>query len=99
MRSNAALLHIAEDIVPLSDFEANPSSLMRKLRETGRAVVLTEAGRPAAVLVTPEEFDELHDRERVVAAVERGRADLRAGRVIDDEELSRELDEKYGPAE
>src|SRR5215203_3580278 len=99
MRSNAARLHLAEDIVPLSEFEADASSLVRRLRETGRAVVLTEGGRPAAVLVTPEEFDELHERERVLAAVEEGLSDLRAGRVIDDEELEQELDEQFGPGE
>jgi antitoxin (DNA-binding transcriptional repressor) of toxin-antitoxin stability system len=83
MRSNTAHLQLSEDIVPLSELGASAVDLMKKLRESGRAVVLTEEGRPAAV---------------VIAAVERGRADLRAGRVIDDEDLAREFEACFGPA-
>lgn len=97
MRFNAARLHVTEDIVPLSELGASASVLMKKLRETGRAVVLTEKGRPAAVLMTPEEFDGLRQREQVIAAVERGRADVRAGRVVDDEDLGREFEARFGP--
>lgn len=39
------------------------------------------------------------ERERLIAAIERGRADVRAGRVTDDEELTKELDEALGPLE
>ncbi len=39
------------------------------------------------------------ERARLIAAIERGRADLRAGRVTDDEELTKELDEALGPLE
>jgi hypothetical protein len=49
--------------------------------------------------VSSDEFDEQHERKRVVAAVERGLDDLRAGRVIDDEEFALELDERFGPSE
>ena len=97
MRSNAARIHLTENIVPLSELGASAPGLMKKLRESGRAVVLTEEGRPAAVLMTPEAFDALRQRERVIAAVERGRADLRAGRVIDDEDLGREFEARFGP--
>lgn len=41
--------------------------------------------------------DEAAERARFVAAVERGLADVVAGRVVDDEELGRELDEEIGP--
>ena len=99
MASHAPRLQVTEDIVPLSDLVADVAGVVQKLRVTGRAVVLTEAGRPAAVLLTPEEFDDSRARDRVVAAVERGRADVRAGRVIDDEQLTRELDAELGLAE
>ncbi len=96
MRSNAARLRVTENSVPLSELGASASGLMKKLRESGQAVVLTEEGRPAAVLITPEVFDGLRQRDRVIAAVERGRADLRAGRVIDDEDLSRDVEARFG---
>jgi hypothetical protein len=39
-----------------------------------------------------------NERERVIA-VERGLSDIRAGRVIDDDEFGRQLDEQLGPLE
>lgn len=48
------------------------------------------------MLITPEVFDGLRQRDRVIAAVERGRADLRAGRVIDDEDLSHDVEARFG---
>jgi predicted transcriptional regulator len=36
-------------------------------------------------------------RARFVAAVERGLTDVAAGRVVDDDEVGRELDEELGP--
>jgi predicted transcriptional regulator len=44
------------------------------------------------VIITLEDFDRLHEHDRFVAAVREGLADSEAGRVIDDEALSQELD-------
>jgi predicted transcriptional regulator len=57
-----------------------------------------EHGSEAAASVR-EDADAAADRERFVAAVEQGLADVRAGRVIDDDELGRWLDAKFGPLE
>lgn len=51
----------------------------------------TEDGKPAAVLITPQEFDSLQQRERVIEAIEEGLTDVAAGRVIDDENLDDEF--------
>ena len=48
-------------------------------------------------MIPPEDTDETRERERFIAAVQEGLADSEAGRVIDDEELNRLLDEKFSP--
>ena len=50
-------------------------------------------------MITPEEFDRLYERERFVEAVGKGLADAEAGRVVDDEALSGELDAEFGAHE
>ena len=85
-------LRATEDIVPLGQFKARASEMLRRLRATNRALIVTQNGKPAAVVITPEDFDALVERERFVAAVERGIADADAGRTIDDRELDDELD-------
>lgn len=47
-------------------------------------------------MIPPEDSDEIRERERFIAAVQEGLADSEAGRVIDDEELSRLLEEEFG---
>jgi prevent-host-death family protein len=56
-------LYISEDIIPLGEFKTQAAKIIRQLHETGRPVVITQNGRPSAVLLTPEEFDRLIERD------------------------------------
>ncbi len=92
-------LHVSQDIVPIGEFKAHASRLLRDLRNDKRPLVITQNGRPAAVLLTPEEFDRLSGREQFLSAVREGLADSEAGRVISDVDLTDELDRALGPME
>jgi prevent-host-death family protein len=92
-------LQISEDILPIGKFKTQASQVLRKLREAQRPIVITQNGKPTAVLITPEEFDRLHERDRFLAAVREGLADSEAGRVVEDKTLTRELDAALGKAE
>lgn len=87
---------LSEDVLPIAEFKAQASGVLRKLRQHHRPVVITQNGRPAAVLITPEEFDQMREREHFMAAVREGLADSEAGRVLEDEEVERILDEELG---
>jgi len=89
---------VSEDILPLGEFKSQASRVVRRLREENRAVVITQNGKPAAVLITPEEFDRLNEQQRFVEAVRDGLRDSEAGRTIDDAALTEELDSEFGPA-
>ena len=92
-------LQISEDILPIGEFKTRASQVLRKLREAQRPIVITQNGKPTAVLITPEEFDRLHERDRFLEAVREGLADAEAGRVVEDKVLTRELDAALGKAE
>jgi prevent-host-death family protein len=89
-------LQISEDVLPIRELKSSPARVLRRLKESHRPVVLTQHGRPAAVLISPQEFDEMRERERFMAAVRAGLADAEAGRVVDDNEVRRELDLEFG---
>ena len=89
-------IQIADDIVPLAEFKAHASRLFRQLRKEQRPMVITQNGKPAAVLITPEEFDRIGERTRFVEAVREGLTDSDAGRLIDDGQLGQELDVEFG---
>ena len=80
-------LQIAEDIVPLARFKASASQIFRQLHREQRPVVITQNGKPAAVLITPEEYDEIQEHRRFLAAVQEGLDDVTAGRTFPYEEL------------
>lgn len=94
--SPTSALQVAEDIVPIGEFKTHLSERIRGLRGRHRPLVITQNGKAAAVLLSPEEFDRLTAHARFVAAVQDGLDDHRAGRVISNEELGRRLDARLG---
>ena len=89
-------LQVAQDILPIGEFKTHAARVIRGLRHLGRPVVITQNGKPAAVLVSPADFDRLSERARFIAAVQEGLADAEAGLLVDDRDLSRELDAEFG---
>jgi prevent-host-death family protein len=94
--SPTAALHVAEDIVPIGELKAHLSERIRALRGRHRPLVVTQNGKAAAVILSPEDFDRLTSQARFVAAVQDGLGDLDAGRVLSDEDLGRRLDVRFG---
>lgn len=74
-------VRVSEDFVPVSELKAKTADWLRRIAETGQPLVVTQNGRPAAVLLSPEAFDALTERVALTAAVEEGLADADAGRT------------------
>jgi prevent-host-death family protein len=89
-------LQISEDILPVGEFKTHASKVIRRLQETKRPFVITQNGKPAAVLITPGEFDRLNEHARFIEALDEGLKDAARGRMVEDDELTRELDEAFG---
>ncbi len=86
---------VSEDIVPVSQFKTEAAGWLKRCTATGRAVVITQNGKPAGVLASPTVFDELTERKRFVAAVEEGLRDAEAGRLADHASVVSELHQRY----
>lgn len=91
-----AAIQVSEDIVPIAEFKVRLSEVVRGLPARRRPVVITQNGKPAAVVLSPAEFDRLSYHARLVAAVDEGLADVADGRVIADDDLGKLLDERFG---
>lgn len=81
----------AEDIIPIAELKANMSEIVRGLDDRPRPLVVTLNGKPAAVVMSPREYDLLSYRSRFVDAVSEGLADAQAGRTHDGEQVVSEL--------
>lgn len=75
-------LRISEDVVPVGQFKAQAKKWLARANDTGQPLVITQNGRPAAVMLSPAEYDRLTERERFVADVSKGIADADAGRLV-----------------
>lgn len=80
-------LNVSEDIIPIAQVKAHLAETVRRVKSTGAPVVITQNGVPAAVLIAVADFDQEAERGRFVASIERGLADVTAGRVYDQSEV------------
>jgi prevent-host-death family protein len=86
-------MNVSEDIVPIGEFKTHAARWMKHAAASGHPVVITHNGRPAAVMLSPAEYDRLaeSDMERFLADIAAGLADADAGRVYTTEEVVHKL--------
>lgn len=85
-------INVSEGIVPLGEFKTKASKIIRDLAGSDEPLVITQNGRPAAVLMSPSAFQELRDRHEFVQSVAEGLADSEAGRVADHRKVKQWLE-------
>ena len=84
-------IRVSEGIVPLGAFKAQASRLLKELKQETSPLVITQNGRPAAVMLSPEVYDEMQERQEFLEAVARGLADAVAGRVVEHDKVAQWL--------
>lgn len=93
------MLDISKDIRSLSDFKRNTTDLMRRIKRTGRPVILTVNGRAELVVQDASAYQrilELAERMEAVQAIRQGIKDVEEGRVQDAREALEKLRAELG---
>jgi PHD/YefM family antitoxin component YafN of YafNO toxin-antitoxin module len=80
-------LSIKNDIVPIAEFKTSLSKWFKNLQGAGHPVIITQNGKPAGVLLSPDDYDELVYRKSFLDSVGRGIADAESGRTHTTKEL------------
>ena len=84
-------------IVPFTEARARLTELLDDVRARHEHVVITRLGRPAAVLVSTEEWEALEETleilqdEETLTALRDSEKDVKAGRLFSLDEVRREL--------
>ncbi len=74
--------------MPLAEVKANLSRIVDRVEETDEEVVITRNGRPAAVLVSPDEYESWKETQAIrsdpelMAEIRRGLRSLKRGGKI-----------------
>lgn len=87
-------INISKDIVPAAEFKVKISKYLKEIRSTGRPMVITQNGKPAGVLISPDDFDELFYQKSLIESIHRGISDIEKGNVLTTDELRAELEQR-----
>lgn len=97
------IILVMSEILPLAEVRARFSEVIDRVATTHDRVVVTRNGRPAAVVISPDELDALEETLAILsdpdarARVEEARHAVAEGDVVDENHLRRLLDELRQP--
>jgi prevent-host-death family protein len=80
-------ISITNDIVPIAEFKTGISKWFRSLKATGHPLIITQNGKPAGVLLSPGDYDELVYKKSFLDSIGRGLADADSGKTYHSEEV------------
>ncbi|KAA3610321.1 MAG: type II toxin-antitoxin system Phd/YefM family antitoxin [Calditrichaeota bacterium] len=84
-------LDVSKDIVPIGEFKSKMTKWILNAKDSGHPIIVTQNGKPAAVVLSPEEFDKLKYTKQFIESVNQGLADIESGDVFTTDQLKNEV--------
>lgn len=84
-------ISVTNDIIPIAEFKTGISKWFKNLQKSGHPLIITQNGKPAGVLLSPDDYDELVYRQSFLDSVGRGIADAESGRTFSTDEIKATL--------
>ena len=84
-------ISISNDIVPIAEFKTNISKWFKTLQTSRHPLIITQNSKPAGVLLSAADYDELVYRKSFLDSVERGIVDIESGQTLTTDELRSSL--------
>ena len=86
------MIDITQDIHSMTTFKRNSSGLMKRIKKTGRPLVLTVKGKAEAVLLDAAAYQDIADHLDAIAGIRRGLVQARKGQGRPVDEVFNELE-------
>ena len=84
-------MNYADDIEPVTTLKTRSAELIRRARQTGQPVVITQNGKATAVLQDVESFQRQRETLLLLKALVQGDGDYQAGRNSTDKQARARL--------
>lgn len=87
------IIVVMSETLPLAEIKAHLSEVVDRVEHQHERVVLTRNGRPAAVIMSPDDLEALEDTlellsdPHALAEIARSREDAKKGRVVSADQL------------
>jgi len=85
-------ISVSSDIIPVGQFKSSLAKYLKDLQIRKNSLIITQNGKPAGVLVSPEEFDELRETKLFIDSISRGLVDSEKGEVLTTSQIRTELE-------
>jgi prevent-host-death family protein len=86
------MIDVTQDIQSMTTFKRNTSGLMKRIRKTGRPLILTVKGKAEAVVIDAASYQEVADHLDTIASIRRGLAQAMKGMGRSVDEVFDDLD-------
>jgi prevent-host-death family protein len=84
-------ISVQNDIIPVGQFKSNLAKYLKEIQNKRNSLIVTQNGKPAGVLISPSEYDELRNTKLFINSILRGLADSEKGNVLSTAQLKSEL--------
>ena len=84
-------ISVSNDIIPVGEFKTGLAKYLKEIQRNKNSLIITQNGRPAGVLLSPEEFDQLTHTKLLIESISRGLSDSEKGELLSTSQLRNEL--------
>jgi len=82
---------VANDIIPVGQFKSGLAKYLKEIQNRRNSLIITQNGKPAGVLISPSEFDDLRQTKLFIDSISRGLSNSEKGEVLSTSQLRSEL--------
>jgi antitoxin YefM len=82
---------VANDIIPVGQFKSGLAKYLKEIQNKRNSLIITQNGKPAGVLISPAEFDDLRQTKLFIDSISRGLSNSEKGEVFSTSQLKSEL--------
>ena len=73
-------MNIVKDIKPITYLKTRAADLLKQINETRRPVVITQNGKPRAVLQDPQSYENMRNAIGILKLLSQSERDIKAGK-------------------
>lgn len=84
-------ISVSNDIIPVGEFKSGLAKFLKEIKNKRNSLIITQNGKPAGVLISPAEFDDLRQTKLFIESISRGLSDSEKGEVLSTSQLRNEL--------
>ena len=84
-------ISVSSDIIPVGEFKAGLAKYLKEINSKKNSLIITQNGKPAGVLISPSEFDEMRETKLFIDSISRGLSNSENGELYSTSQIRNEL--------